>query len=53
MPQKLPRTLGIADVVVDLTSTGSTLRVNGLREVETVLRFERAPHHGRRGPTER
>ncbi len=29
--------LGIADVVVDLTSTGSTLRVNGLREVETVL----------------
>ncbi|MCE2902693.1 MAG: ATP phosphoribosyltransferase [Gemmatimonas sp.] len=30
--------LGIADVVVDLTSTGSTLRVNGLRELETVLR---------------
>ena len=29
--------LGIADLVVDLTSTGSTLRVNGLREVETVL----------------
>ena len=29
--------LGIADVVVDLTSTGSTLRVNGLREVETVM----------------
>ncbi|MCU0633665.1 MAG: ATP phosphoribosyltransferase, partial [Gemmatimonadaceae bacterium] len=29
--------LGIADVVVDLTSTGSTLRVNGLREVTTVL----------------
>jgi ATP phosphoribosyltransferase len=29
--------LGIADVVVDLTSTGSTLRVNGLREIETVL----------------
>ena len=29
--------LGIADIVVDLTSTGSTLRVNGLREVETVL----------------
>lgn len=29
--------LGIADVVVDLTSTGSTLRVNGLRELETVL----------------
>ncbi len=29
--------LGIADVVVDLTSTGSTLKVNGLREIETVL----------------
>jgi len=29
--------LGIADIVVDLTSTGSTLRVNGLREVTTVL----------------
>jgi ATP phosphoribosyltransferase len=29
--------LGIADVVVDLVSTGSTLRVNGLVEVATVL----------------
>ena len=29
--------LGIADVIVDLVSTGSTLRVNGLREVCTVL----------------
>ena len=29
--------LGIADVIVDLTSTGSTLRVNGLREMETIL----------------
>jgi len=29
--------LGIADVVVDLTSTGSTLRVNGLREIATIL----------------
>lgn len=29
--------LGIADLVVDLTSTGSTLRVNGLRELDTVL----------------
>jgi ATP phosphoribosyltransferase len=29
--------LGIADVVVDLTSTGSTLRTNGLREVATLL----------------
>ena len=29
--------LGIADVIIDLTSTGSTLRVNGLREIETVM----------------
>jgi ATP phosphoribosyltransferase len=29
--------LGIADIVVDITSTGSTLRTNGLREVATVL----------------
>ena len=29
--------LGIADVIVDLTSTGSTLRVNGLREIGTVM----------------
>ena len=29
--------LGIADVIVDITSTGSTLRVNGMREVTTVL----------------
>ena len=29
--------LGIADVVVDLTSTGSTLKTNGLKEIETVL----------------
>jgi ATP phosphoribosyltransferase len=29
--------LGIADVIVDLTETGSTLRVNGLREIATVL----------------
>jgi len=29
--------LGIADVVTDITSTGSTLRVNGLREVATIL----------------
>ena len=29
--------LGIADIVVDLTSTGSTFRVNGLREVATIL----------------
>lgn len=29
--------LGIADIVVDLTSTGSTMRVNGLREIATIL----------------
>ena len=29
--------LGIADVIVDLVSTGSTLRVNGLHEVATVM----------------
>ncbi len=29
--------LGVADVIVDLVSTGSTLRVNRLREVETIL----------------
>ena len=29
--------LGIADVIVDLVSTGSTLKTNGLREVATVL----------------
>jgi ATP phosphoribosyltransferase len=29
--------LGVADVIVDLTSTGSTLRVNNLREIETIL----------------
>lgn len=29
--------LGVADVIVDLVSTGSTLRVNKLREVDTIL----------------
>jgi ATP phosphoribosyltransferase len=29
--------LGVADVIVDITSTGSTLRVNGLREIDTVF----------------
>src|SRR5262249_54565059 len=29
--------LGIADLIVDLVSTGSTLKVNGLRELVTVL----------------
>jgi ATP phosphoribosyltransferase len=43
--------LGIADVIVDLTSTGSTLRVNGLVEIATVLestaRLIAAPALGR------
>ncbi|KPJ84237.1 MAG: ATP phosphoribosyltransferase [Gemmatimonas sp. SG8_23] len=29
--------LGVADAIVDLVSTGSTLRVNGLREIDTIL----------------
>jgi ATP phosphoribosyltransferase len=29
--------IGIADVVVDLSSTGSTMKVNGLRELDTLL----------------
>jgi ATP phosphoribosyltransferase len=29
--------LGVADVIVDLVSTGSTLRVNGLRELGTIF----------------
>lgn len=29
--------IGVADVIVDLVSTGSTLKTNGLREVATVL----------------
>jgi ATP phosphoribosyltransferase len=29
--------LGVAEVIVDLVSTGSTLRVNGLREIATIL----------------
>ena len=47
--------LGIADVIVDLVSTGSTLRVNGLREVATVLESSArlvvaSPPAGRRNP---
>jgi ATP phosphoribosyltransferase len=29
--------LGVADLIVDLVSTGSTLKMNGLREVATIL----------------
>ena len=32
--------IGVADVIVDLVSTGSTLRVNGLRELATVSEVE-------------
>ena len=32
--------LGVSDAVCDLVSTGSTLMVNGLREIETVMRSE-------------
>lgn len=47
--------IGVADYIVDLTSTGSTLRVNGLVELETILEStarlvgrneERAPEIG-------
>ncbi len=30
-------TLGVADIIVDLVSTGSTLKTNGLREAEPIL----------------
>jgi len=46
--------LGIADVIVDLTSTGSTLRVNGMIEIGTVLestaRLIAAPRAGAPDP---
>ncbi len=32
--------IGVADAIVDLVSTGSTLRVNGLREVGTILQSQ-------------
>jgi len=32
--------LGVADAIVDLVSTGSTLAVNGLRAIETILQSE-------------
>jgi ATP phosphoribosyltransferase len=41
--------LGIADVIVDLVSTGSTLKTNGLRELATILESTArliAPAHG-------
>jgi ATP phosphoribosyltransferase len=46
--------LGIADIVVDLTSTGSTLKMNGLREVATVVQSSaRLVACGRNTPEER
>src|SRR5690606_5323397 len=48
--------LGIADIVVDITSTGSTLKVNGLREIGTILestaRLITAPNGPRDGNAE-
>ncbi len=32
--------IGVADVIVDLVSTGSTLKMNGLRELETIAEAE-------------
>lgn len=32
--------IGVADVIVDLVSTGSTLKVNGLRELATIAQAE-------------
>lgn len=42
--------IGVADAIVDLVSTGSTLRVNGLRAVGTLIQSQavlvcRADHH--------
>jgi ATP phosphoribosyltransferase len=41
--------LGVADGIVDLVSTGSTLRVNGLREIGTLLESEAVLVTGGRG----
>ena len=48
--------LGIADAILDITSTGSTLRMNGLHEVETVMESTahlftapEGPHNGEAG----
>jgi len=44
--------LGIADIVVDLTSTGSTLKMNGLREVGTVVQSSARLVAGKRNTAE-
>lgn len=41
--------LGVADGIVDLVSSGSTLRVNGLREIGTLLESEAVLVSGGRG----
>src|SRR5690606_34373438 len=41
--------LGVADGIVDLVSSGSTLRVNGLREIGTLLESEAVLVTGGRG----
>lgn len=41
--------LGVADGIVDLVSTGSTLRVNGLREVGTLIESQAILISGGRG----
>lgn len=49
--------LGIADFIVDITSTGSTLKTNGLREIctitESTARLFAAPSHGETWATEK
>ena len=49
--------LGIADFIVDITSTGSTLKTNGLREMCTILestaRLFAAPGETRKWPAEK
>lgn len=49
--------LGVADIIVDLVSTGSTLKVNGLREIGTIMNStalllanEEAVNHSVKGP---
>ncbi|HWG90836.1 MAG TPA: ATP phosphoribosyltransferase [Candidatus Thermoplasmatota archaeon] len=49
--------IGVADYITDLTSTGSTLLMNGLREVESILQSTawvvgnpEAVHHAQKGP---
>ncbi|MBX7056957.1 MAG: ATP phosphoribosyltransferase [Leptospirales bacterium] len=37
---ELAPTLGLSDCIVDLVSTGATLKANGLREIETILQSQ-------------